>query len=93
MKVSEVVYEGVQPTETNQTTVDSPTSRIFFQSMKKNQVPLSTILPENVNKGKCDGLLFKPALHSFMDTSQTSQIPSINKQKPTTIVKIKLEPS
>jgi len=93
MKVSEVVYEGVQPTETNQQTEESSTSRIFFQSLKKNQVPFSTILPEHVARERCDGLLFKQTLNSFMNTSQTSQIPSINQQKPTTNVKIKLEPS
>lgn len=70
MDLSDVVCdEAAQPTGTNQSTVDSPTnSKICFQSSKKNQVPFSTILPENNTREIiCDGLLFKPKSHSITD--------------------------
>lgn len=90
MKVSEVVYEYSEPTQMDQHFMNSPqgTTKIFFQSLKNNQVPFSSILPK-INDNNDNNAILTPTLHSCMDISLTNQVPSTSKQVPITQVSIK----
>jgi len=86
MKVSEVLYECSTPTTSNDASKDSPqtTKRIILKSLKKDQVPFSSILPKTKNNDIDNNLIFKPTSHSLVDIPQTSKIPSTSKQITTT---------
>lgn len=48
LKVSEVVYEYSKPIQINKESIETPqTSKIFYQSLKNNQIPLKKILTKD----------------------------------------------
>lgn len=76
MKVSEVVYEYTKPIPINKNSIEpSQTSKIFYQSLKNNQIPLKKMLTkDNFN----DNNTSTSELHSFLDIPQANQLSSIS---------------
>lgn len=75
MKVSEVVYEHSQPVEINKGSTESTqTTKIFYQSLKKDQIPLKNILTkDNYNNNETD------MSTSVLDIPQANQLSLIRK--------------
>lgn len=71
-RVSEVVYEYPKPIQINEESIESPqTSTIFYQSLKKNQIPFNEILTkDNHNNNNTDKSTSK--LSSFLDIPQAN---------------------
>lgn len=72
MKVSEVIYESSQPIQINQESNTSQTkTRMYFPSMKNNEVPFDSILPKNNVDDNVNNLPIEPTLQPFIDHSET----------------------
>lgn len=69
MNVSEVVYEYLQPTQINEPSLRSPqsTTRIFYQSLKNNQVPFINMFSKN---GTNHNQIYNPMLKSSLKDDQ-----------------------
>lgn len=73
MKVSEVVYEYLQPNQINEASLGSPqsTTRIFYQSLKNNQVPFISMLPKNNSN---HNQIYNPTLKSSLKDVQSPAV-------------------
>lgn len=84
--VSNIVYEVLQPSTIDETTLELlPPSQTFIQSLKNDKLPSDNVLPPKENNIDNDDVLI-PTPTNFVNIHQASQIPSTSKQIPPSIL-------